>query len=259
VSVNQDDGKLRFHVGGAGITPETFDVGLILSLASEYFDALQKTAQLEQSEFKLSGLSIEPGSVQFATTPSNQRLASRAARSVDAFLVGKEAPPAAIRGHISRLQRELRTLGPEHSAVVSLNKYRRSLLPKDTPEQPLRASRTSMRARVVAMYGNNTARFEAAGEKSGFTLRLSGVDVARRLGSHFMGFVQITAKLLRDSDGLIESGELLGFQPLQPGSAQKAWGSWMQENAPEWNDIPDVESELKREVRQETTPPPRPL
>jgi hypothetical protein len=70
--------------------------------------------------------------------------------------------------------------------------------------------------------------------------------VARQLARHLYTEIDFTARVCRDEDGAIESGELDEFFPLDDRDPVSAWRAWFNENAKPWNDVEDIDSEISR-------------
>lgn len=106
---------------------------------------------------------------------------------------------------------------------------------------------TSLRGRVLRVGGvRPTVRLRSRSEEGDFSLRLRDEAVARRLAQHLYSEVDFTARIHRDEDGSIESGDVEEFWPLSNDDPVTAWKAWFSENAKPWNDVSDIESEILR-------------
>jgi hypothetical protein len=57
--------------------------------------------------------------------------------------------------------------------------------------------------------------------------------------------MDIVARVERNDEGLISSGELVGYDPVDLQLDEfEAWKRWHRETAPEWDDVEDIERDL---------------
>jgi hypothetical protein len=108
-------------------------------------------------------------------------------------------------------------------------------------------AQVSLRATPVHVGGQQLeVTFDSKSEERPFTLDVT-TEQARQVECFLNSAeIEIVALVARDAGGLIESGSLVGFEPVADGDATSAWRDWYARNASGWDSTTDVEAELGR-------------
>ena len=238
------DGALRLEIDGEQVEPDTIDARRTLELAAAYFELLTKIASSRGSVLELRGLRVENKCVALRSLPNSADVAREAATEADDYISGREEP-VGVMELVKRVRAARRALPPGHSAKVIIGPWECPITAvEDAPEWPPYAT-ISLRAEVVRAGGARPrARFRSDSEPDEFTLDVSEAT-ARELGAHLYREVDITAHVHRDENDRIRGGQLEEFFPLEDGGAREAWRQWVQDNAPHWFEVDDLDSELR--------------
>jgi len=105
----------------------------------------------------------------------------------------------------------------------------------------------SLRATVNKLNGapHPNARLQSPTEQHAFTLKAKKEQI-KRLGKVILAEIDLQAIVQRNSDGVIETGRLLDFEPVNTiADTMLEWQTWYKTNAIEWDGVKDIEAELK--------------
>ena len=86
--------KLAFEIDGEGISPETIDPAMFLSLAAKYFELVKKLAE-EESPLSFSGIWITKKCVQVSSLVNDPVVVRATAARAFAIVAGQEPAPRA--------------------------------------------------------------------------------------------------------------------------------------------------------------------
>ena len=239
---------LRVEIDGDGVNPDTVDARSTLELASAYFDLLVRVARLRGAEVELKGLQVVSKCIALATVPTSLPEAREAAAEAQDYVAGREEPHGVVVA-VRRVRDAVRALPLGHVAKVIIGPWQRQL-PRDgdVPRVPPYAS-VMVRARPVRVGGTNPrVRFKSESEETEFSLEVTE-EQARELGSLLYREVDIAATVWRDENDAIRGGRLEDVFAVADAhdDLRTVMRRWLKENAPQWDDIDDIEAELKRE------------
>lgn len=238
---------LLVEIDGEHVGPTTIDSRVALALASAYVDLLMKVADEEGLEFSLTGLQIIDKCAAVAMKSSNYLLARSAAQDVAAMLHDPTNAPAGFGAYVERVDHALKELPEGQQAKVSVGDWQAPLKRYNERRKVPSESTTSLRVEVLKAGGAKpAARFNSASEDKPFTLSVSK-EWAILLGKYLYGEVQITARIRRDEDGNIESGNVQEVAPVESDDPETAWREWFENQRAAWREVgDDIETELGR-------------
>ncbi|HXJ18930.1 MAG TPA: hypothetical protein VMT03_01755 [Polyangia bacterium] len=236
----------RLVVKIEGTSPSTVDAQAALRLAAAYLDLVRSVADEEGASLQFTGIQLLNESVGFAFHASAPDVAREAATRAARYVSGEDQPPRGAASATKSVKDALRHLPRQQSARVILGPWARELaIGTVTSDLPAESS-LSVRARLIRAGGTKpAARFESASEERPFTLSLS-IDLARKIGQFLYREMDIVAKVHRDTERLIEYGELLEFIPIADDDATAGWKDWYRDYSREWDQVKDIEAELGR-------------
>jgi len=227
------------------VTPQTVDGAALLQIAAGYVDFMQALARGEGEELAFTGIEIRSGSVCVASNPSSTRLAREYADRTAGYLEGVEEPPRGLESRTHNLGLAVKAAGLGKLIYVNVAGWRRPVRIPETKAPEVFWELTSFRATPIRAGGKEPrVRFESVTDGE-FSLR-ADAEIARKLGGLLYQEVEVTANVLRDADGAIRAGRVEDAIPLAEGDPIAAWREWLQQAAPRWADVDDIEKELGR-------------
>jgi hypothetical protein len=108
---------------------------------------------------------------------------------------------------------------------------------------------TSMRVTVVQIGGHPPTVTVLNDTDGQFTLRIATEEQAKQLTSCLYKDLDVSAKVFRDANRTITDGKILEFfivEELSPERELEVWREWFAEAGAGWNDVDDIEEELRR-------------
>jgi hypothetical protein len=243
------DRTVMFEIDGPGVSPATLDSVQALELVGAYLHLLRSVAREHGTELEFRGVKIVDKCAAVAVQVDVPlTLVRRAVVDANHYIVDHDSTNRSVDTLTQRVRQSLRRLPETQCAKVIVGKWRRLLREStDIAQNPSAEEVTSLRGRILRVGGlKPTVRIHSQSEVSDFSLRLMDEDVARSLARYLYAEIDFTARVYRDDDGAIESGELEEFWPLTDDDPVGAWRRWFSENAKPWNDVIDVEAEIRR-------------
>jgi hypothetical protein len=199
-----------------------------LRLTVAYLELLDAIAADRDQDLVFSGLEVVDKCTAVFVRVNEIVPARQCLAEAKWLLMSGERPPRGMRSKIEAVHEARAKLPPLYQATAFVGATRfpieRALLSDGFPRATL-----AVRATPIRIGGKSpTVTFESPSEEKRFTLRLSR-DMAKRLAPHLYSDVDIEAMVLRADDGLIESGNLDAFYPLDEGDPIKAWEDFIRE------------------------------
>jgi hypothetical protein len=108
---------------------------------------------------------------------------------------------------------------------------------------------TSMRVAVVQIEDHPPMVTVLSDTDGQFTLRIAGEEQAKQLASCLYKDLDVSVEIFRDANRTITGGQLLEFfivEELSPERQLEVWREWFAEADAGWNDVDDIEEELRR-------------
>lgn len=246
VSDNRPDDVL-LEVNGPDVHPWTVDSVKLLEFGSAYLELLQKIAAEEETSMSFRGISIEDKCVALRVQPADAAQARHLA-DLSTFYVGGHDVPKGLGGHVARVQKSLRAFPLEYEAKVIIGPWaQRIAVPEASglPDPPF--SIESVRATILRVGGAEPrVRVRPVHEAYPFSMHVK-VDDARKLGERLYGEADLTIRVLRSSDDRVLSAELIDFDIVSDEDAGEAWRAWFRPYVEHWDQIRDIEGELRRD------------
>ena len=220
---------IKIEIDGPGVSPSSVDATTALELAASLLGLMQKLASDRGQALSIRGLSIEDKCMAVVAHVDRAPFAKDLAREALGYIHGDPAPRGA-GVFADRARSVLQRLPENQSAAVILGRWKRPLRRDEAALERSPWARISQRARLVRLGGQSaTARFDSRYEGE-FSLSLS-VDEAKRLARHLYSDLDIEARVVRDEEGVIERGVLVGWQQLSDEDPSVAMREWFAENA----------------------------
>jgi hypothetical protein len=240
---------LKLEIDGPGVHPQTVDPLLTLDLGRAYLRFLNKIADEAELDLEFKGLDIEDKCAALVFPSGKIAVAERVATDAHRMLAGSQLVSRRVEASANEFRAALRALPAGQSVAVLLRKTRLPIPAQPSVRlQPLR-SVTKLRAMLIAVGGKQpTAKFTSKSEGTRpFTVRLSDIPTAQRLGALLFKEMDVEVRVERDPDGLIIAGELLDFMALTGTDPLESWRAWFKAAASEWDSIDDIDKELGRD------------
>lgn len=240
-------GHIALEVDGVGVSPETVDVPAFLEAAAAFFSLVQGNAKEEHRSISLVGIQIIDKCVAIVSGSDRPDLSKFYAEKAHLQIEGKIQTPRGLTSIRERAQTAIRRMPSGMSVKLIADGWSAPVVVHTPKIEPL-DSLVSFRVTLIRVTGEPypKIRLKSKLEKKRFSLTVTKAQ-AQQLGPHILREIDIDARIRRDSDGHIADGRLLDFSPVDSeNDASTLWRSWYRENAPEWDRVEDIESELKR-------------
>lgn len=238
-------GRVALEVDGPSVSPENVDAPAFLELASAFFSLLAGNAKQQASDVSLNGIYIHDKCVALSSSPDKPELGRFLADLSQKQIEGKVKTPRGLVDARDRICRAIRKLPNDYLVRILADDWESSVnLEKQEEEQT--ESHISIRATAIRITGKPyaTIRLESKLEPRNFSLRVTR-EQAR--GIRVLTDIDISAIVKRDSTGHITDGTLIDFESVSTANdAEEKWREWYKEHASAWDQIPDIENELKR-------------
>jgi len=241
-----DASQIALEINGPGVSVETIDAPALLNLAASFFALVQGNAKDVQKDISLHGISITNKCVQIAAKSNSPTAAQFFAQQAHLQISGELPAPRGLANLVRQAQSAIRNAPPVWSITYKAGSWSALVRLATRKPKPMREL-ISLRAFVndVAGAPHPHVRMESRMEARYFSL-VTTQEQAKRLGKFLLSEVEIQASVLRDADGNIETGLLIDFEPLDAGiDTITEWQKWYQTTASEWNDVENIEAELK--------------
>lgn len=244
--------EIAFELDAPGVHPESAPTVQVLRAAAAYFALLDRDAALAEHPLDLRGLQVRDKCVMFTGRVASPEAARAAIERTNHYLTLETTPPPGLKQLRDRAREAIDAMGAEFRFKSHVGKGW-SLPVKVTAEgtsRPLDGT-ISLRARLLRVGGRKpVARFESDAEPGRpFSLR-TDPNTARELGKHLYREVDVVARVQRSTIGEIVDGDLLEHEIVDEDSQGEAgfeaWRTWFREHASAWNEVEDVEGELRR-------------
>jgi hypothetical protein len=243
-------GHITVEIAGPGAEPETIDAPATLELVAAYLALLQRIAKQHERPLQLIGLAIEHKCAALKVSVDDIVAATDAADEASPMILGTALTPRGLQSAVERVRAAAKRIPEGQSALVLLPDRKHPLTEQGMPGEPATWERTSFRATPLRVGGERpSARFKSRHEPD-FTLELTDADEARRLARSLYREVEITARVLRDANGIIERGTLLSYELIRDGDAVEQWRDWYRSvGGDEWDALSDedIDAELGRD------------
>jgi hypothetical protein len=211
------------------VSPETLaDPITTLRLAVAFLELVDAVAADRDQDLVFRGLQVvDKCTAVFAHVnlpDAGRQCAVEALR----YLGSAARAPRGIHARASAV-REARAKLPRGYKALAFVGGTRRLLDASTRADGYPAATLSIRATPIRVGGKEpTVTLESAVEERTFTLRVAK-DRAKELAKHLYAQVDIEAMVYRADDGLIESGHLVDFMPLEEGDPIEAWSAFVRD------------------------------
>jgi hypothetical protein len=250
--VDTDDEKLlRVEISGPGTKLHEIDPLEALTVARAYFDLIRRVAAEFKIPLHLQGLALGPGSTRLGAATNDAKMTEYLVKRSTGYLEGAELAPASLRQSVADTKKAIRALPVGHLASVLHLKHRRAVIPGDAPTKAPPPEFITVRATLISVGGVEpkarfTSRFEHDGEP--FSVDVTPAQ-ARLLGACLYSEVEVSLRAERGAlpEAKICAGHMVDFVAVEEGDGFAAWKKWFQENASQWNDVADIETELGRD------------
>ncbi len=225
------DDRLMLELDGPGLEPGNVSPLKVLELAASFFSLVDGNAHAQGVTLELSGLEILNKCVAVAVRADNLVLARRLADLSRHQISGREEPPQGFRDHISRARAAMRHLSAGETVRVQVGAWSRPISSIESDLAPPLDSWLAVRAMPIRIGGKQpVVRLESALEDEPFSLRTTH-EMARTLGPYLYRAIDIEARISRDFDGLVATGELVSFDPVdEDADPVEAWRGWYRED-----------------------------
>lgn len=245
--VDLPKGHIALEIDGAGVSPETVDVPTFLEAAAAFFSLVQGNAREERSDLSLVGLQIVDKCVALVSGSDRPELSKFYSEKAYLQIEGKLPTPRGLTSTRDRARTAIRKLPGGMAMKLIVDDWTAPLILDPPKVVPLDAL-ISLRVTITRVTGEPSAktRLKSKLEKQPFSLSISKAQ-AQQLGPYILREIDVDARIRRDSDGHIVDGKLLDFKPVDyEGDATTVWRAWYRDNAAEWDQVDDIESELRR-------------
>lgn len=238
------------EIDGPGVTPATIETVSALELVGAYIHLLRRVGQEQGTEIHFTGLEIKDKCAALAMSVDVPlTYVRRAVIDANEYIEDRESlAPQGVDTLTNRVRHSLRNLPENQRAKIIVGKWKRVIRENpDAPVEPSAEETTSLRGRILRVGGlRPVVRLRSPSETADFSLRLRSEEVARRLAQYLYTEIDFVARIYRDEEGAIESGELEEFWPIDAGDPVDEWRAWFSQNAKPWNDVSDIEEEIRR-------------
>lgn len=225
-----DDNAIKIEIDGPGVSPLTVDAPLALEIAAALLGFVQRVAADRDVPLKIRGLSIEDKCAAVVAHVDQIVAAREIAREALNYVRGGADPPRGTAEYVARMRSAIRRLPEDQHAAVLLGEWKREITMGPDPLPPGPWARIAHRARLLRIGGQRPmARFESKYDGE-FSLSVTA-EAARKLGSYLYRPLDIEARVLRDSTGDIERGELLVWHQISDEDPADTMREWFRENA----------------------------
>lgn len=238
------DDAIIVELTGPRMETETADPRVVLEFAAAYFRALERVASSRLGEsLDLHGLRIVDKCIGVASAGSGAVL-PRAVNALDVALQDPFERDAAIRA----LGQSHRSLGAGVAAAVIIGGTTPREIKSARPFDGVYLELVDFQASVLRVGGKPPTVDlidRSAGDSSRVSLSGDLADI-KAISKHLFGLVNVLAEV--ETAPLTErrTGRLISFDPVPNVDPIAAWREWFANNAPEWNDVDDVDAELGR-------------
>lgn len=224
--------ELVLEVDGEGVHIDTIDAPAVLEFTVAYLNLLKLCAAERDEELEFHGLRSFEKCGSIGTLPSDAEIARQATLDAFKLLSSRDRPMHGMKIAVQRVRDTREALPSHYTTVVKVRGLERVISSQpfsviaDTPY-----AANSMRVYVQRVGGATPkATFKSKSEAKVFHLTLRDADQAEELGKYLYKYVDITALVLRDADGYIESGLVREVFPVSEGDPRQAWGEWFKES-----------------------------
>ncbi|WP_309889634.1 hypothetical protein [Archangium sp.] len=239
---------LKFELDGPEIHRHSVDAESALSLFASYLALTRKLAKEQGVELTFHGLFVEEKCLQIAAIPSDLQAALMSAQSVSEMLARKRTVPQAVEQEFNSFQKKLLKFPQQITRTsVQVGGWAPIGLERAWTEPPTEELEETFSGRaIVTRVGGKTpsVRVSILTEPKEVTLKAEK-ELAEKIAPLLYKEVEIEARLKRDVNGAITSGTLENFYPLSDEDPTKAWKSFYQEVAREWDSVASLEDIAK--------------
>jgi len=235
------------EVDGPDLHPTTIDTRAALDLANAFVQLLEKAAEAKGVALGLHGFQVIDKCHATMVRTQDPRAGAVVMEEVEILIIGGRVPPVkGLAPAADALRSALRKFGPGHTFKLAVGDWERVVEPRDSPEELMPQSVTTLRARLIRIgVSPPRARFESGAELEPFTL-----DVTREQAlqwSRFLGQdVDIEVSIRRGVLDNIEDGYVIALHPMDENATPDSWLEWLTVNGRQWDDVEDHLTELGR-------------
>lgn len=232
---------ITVELDGPMMETTTADPLVVLSFASAYLKALVVVAnERTRQPLNLHGLEILDkciGAVSWARSEALPLAVDALDRAMN--------DPFERNDSIRAVGRAVRGL-PEHvRPSVIINDSKRSITAVEPNEEQL-VEVSDFLARVFRV-GGKPPSVDLIDQVDESHIRLRGPEsLIRELSQHLYSLVNVVAEVVIDPNTNKKTGTLMQFEEVSDVDPVMAWRTWFARNAPEWNDVDDIEAGLDR-------------
>jgi hypothetical protein len=224
--------ELVIEVDGEGVHIDTLDAPAVLEFTVAYLNLLKLCATERDEDLEFRGLRSFEKCGSLATLPSNPEIARQATLEAFKLLSSRDRPMHGLKIAVQRVRETREALPSHYTTIVKVRGLSRVISSQpvsviaDTP-----FATNSMRVYVQRVGGATPkATFRSSSEPKVFHLALRDAEQGADLANYLYKYVDITALVLRDADGHIESGVVREFFPVSEENARRAWDEWFKES-----------------------------
>lgn len=239
---------IALGVDGEGVSPKSFDVASTLRFITAFVGLMEGIAKAEDSKIHLDGLEIRKGSMaaalRSASTGHDIGIATKARLSV----VGDTDAPRGLQGKVDAVRESLQLLPPAYTPFIETQSDGRVDLPTSFPEPAGYVEVTTVYG-VVSGVGGKHPTVRIATEDDGVYVVRTTRALAKHAGSHLYEPIEATVIVHRVGEKRIDVRleDFVVLQEMSPEEESAVWREWFARSAPEWDDVDDVEYELRKE------------
>ncbi|WNG31046.1 hypothetical protein F0U62_48820 [Cystobacter fuscus] len=243
---------LKFELDGPEIHRNSVDAESALGLFASYLALVRKVAKDQGLELTFHGLFVEEKCLQIAAIPSDLQAALMSSQSVGEMLARTRPVPHAAEQEFNNFQKKLLRFPQQITRTsVQVGKWAPISLERAWTEPPAEELEETFsgRATITRVGGRQpSVRVSIFTEPKEVTLRAEK-ELAAKIAAYLYKEVEIEARLMRDPSGAITKGSIEDFHPLSDEDPTKAWQSFYQQVAHEWDSVSveDIAKELGRD------------
>lgn len=226
---------LRLELDGEGARQSEIDARSLLEFGGAFISALEEVARAGGVSLTHKGLEVVDKCVELRFQSENLKEAIASALELQRIAMGVTPIPPRTKTHIQRYQRALREQEKaKRTAHVHFGERSFQLHAKkqDAPETPW--ATTTIRVTVLEVGGEDPhVKVVSESEPAPFELTATK-DECLRLREFLYGFVDLTARVLRDIDGDISRGEVVEILQLGAPTAPGPFVDWVKKAGAHW-------------------------
>lgn len=245
------DTDFLIEVDGANVDPGNVDSIRLLALASSYLQLVVRLGAEEGVPVSFKGLRVIDKCVAIKVEPNDPVNAQDMAEATGSLLAESAEPPKGLAMLVQQVQQSVRQLPKGQVAKVIMGPWQQRLqVPLHLPTPPDSRSIEVIRARVMRTGGKTpTVRIQGVLSGEWLTLEVTS-EQAQALGRHLYGEAEFDVVVWRSHEGRATKAKLMDFEIVDASvDPTEAWRKWFAPHAVYWDQVEDIEEELRRDRR----------